>query len=103
MNLTTNIEMNDFNKTQTRGGYRSLAAKTVYDNGRELNYSTVVSTDIISFIEEALQDIVQKSVTNGEDPHDITVNLPVTLSAGIKTSLSDKYQADTKVNSITFA
>jgi hypothetical protein len=83
-------------------GYRSLLATD--DNGMQLA-SDLTGMPVVEFIEVAVQDVVKQTIAGNGLAQDITVNLPaeIVLSAGLQTSLSDKFIADPLVNSVVFA
>jgi hypothetical protein len=82
-------------------GYRALSMNS--DNGAKLN--NLSGANPVSFIEASVREVVKGIIANNGSDEDITVNLPgeIVLSAGLQTHLSDKFNADPLVNSVTFA
>jgi hypothetical protein len=96
------IELRNYEGNQFRSGYRGLTA--VNANGDSLA-SDITGMNPVDFIEGAVYEAVKSIVVNNSAAEDISINLPaeIVLSAGLQTSLSDKFTADPLVNSITFA
>jgi hypothetical protein len=99
--VNVTIELNQH--AGNRGhGYRSLIAGDDNDNRLATD---LTGMSIVEFIEVAIQEVVKQTIAGNGLAQDITVNLPaeIVLSAGLQTSLSDKFIADPLVNSVVFA
>ena len=84
-------------------GYRSLRAENA-DNGKQLAVD-LGGKAIVNFIEHAIQQGIGQIIANGGTAESFTITLPseVTLEAELNTVLTQKYEADPLVSSLTFA
>ncbi|WP_156960139.1 hypothetical protein [Oceanobacillus manasiensis] len=96
------IEVKNHEQTWRRSGYRSLKATTVDEVGREYTHSTINGGDVVTFIEEAITDVLRSLLDQTAEPSAITVNVPtsVTISEALKTHLTDKYEADPVISTL---
>lgn len=99
---TITIETKKYEVERTRTGYRSFNAEL---DGKELTSTIDGKVTAVEFIERAVSEVVTQAINNSEDVIDITVSLPadITLTESLKTYLTDKFEADPVVNSVTFA
>lgn len=104
-NVNMEVKVTNYGKASHRQAYRGLSAVSTFDGVRERRNSDISGKDVVSFIGESIQDVIEISISNGDAAHALTVTLPaeVTLSAGLQTHLSDKYIADPAISSVTFA
>ncbi|GAA0427327.1 hypothetical protein GCM10008934_16400 [Virgibacillus salarius] len=85
--------------------YRAMIVHIQFEGGEDLTVNTLVATNPVEIIEQALDRTVDAIVRNEGEPADITIILPqeVLLTAGLQSHLTDKYTSDPLVNSIQFA
>ncbi|NAO99754.1 hypothetical protein FRY77_27645 [Halomonas sp. MG34] len=102
MKAEMTITLRDYEQNWRRGGYRGLNATTQNENGWEVTHSTISAGDVITFIEEAIANVVRSLISGSMEPVDLTINVPtsVTISEALKTHLTDKYEADPIISTL---
>ncbi|WHX27445.1 hypothetical protein QNH47_06205 [Virgibacillus halodenitrificans] len=88
-----------------RPAYRALNANITYIGGGSVSVNDLTGINPVDFTGKALDKVVASIVSNGSEPADVAITMPaeIVLSAGLKTHITDKYNADPAINSITIS
>jgi hypothetical protein len=97
-NLTINHSI--FAGSETRGGYRVMSAEL---NGNRI-LTDIANPQVVGFIEQAIDEVINRAITSDEQSISITVSLPpsITLSENLEAHIIAKYEADPVINSLIF-
>jgi hypothetical protein len=89
-----------FAGNKTRGCYRSMSASL----GGDPILIDTANPQVVGFIEQAIDEVVNRAIASGEQAISINISLPssITLSDDIAAHIRAKYEADPIVDSISF-